>query len=138
MLSEYEAIDITTPIPPDGLMLVAMDMYPWPDADSAERLQQLERKLKMYGEYAGSDRLPTDHPNVSRTNLHILVMCLIPPSEAMTRVAAVDIGSGERVPVLFRSTTQETREIALSGAHESPPAVEGQSASRKPWWKFWS
>jgi hypothetical protein len=139
VLEEFDKIDIVVPIPPDGLMLVAMDSFPWPDPDSADRFTQLHRKLDGYCRYVTSRQFAADHPNVDKGNLHILVMCVAPPSEQMSKIRAVAVepqGSpGFQIAVLYRSV-----EAGSDGVLESNDAGVETDSPPKPtrsWWRFW-
>jgi hypothetical protein len=124
VLHDLETVDVLTPIPPDGLFLGVMDVFPWADADSDDRFEQFQKKLEAYCRYVDSQNFSTNHPNVDRSKLVISVIAIAPCSDRMKKITAVYTPSDPsyQIPVRF------------------PPASgePNRQPKKKPWWKFWA
>jgi len=125
-LSDIDIIDVLTPIPPDSLLIVVMDLYPWPDSNSDERFEQFQRKLESYCRYVVSEEFLNDHPGVDRSKLVISVVAIVPPSKRMRQTRAVYTPSDPSYEILVR--------FADEG---NGPPVGGAQPVKKPWWRFW-
>ena len=128
MLSDFSTIDVMTPIGPDALLMAIMDMHPWPDPNSDERLRQFRGKINAYCRYVVSDKFRTDHPAVDRSKLVISIVSVAPPSDAMRGTKTVYTPGDPSYEILVQCADDGSKSW-------TPPSAP---SSKKPWWKFWS
>jgi len=126
MLSDPETIDVITPIAEDALLLAIMDLYPWPDPDADERLDQFQRKLDAYCRYVIGQTFENEHPKIDRSKLVISVVTITPASKRMRKIQAVYTPSDPSYEILVRFADGD--QVTQS---------EVDVAAKKPWWKFW-
>ena len=93
MMCDLAKIDVLAPIPPNGLMLVIMDTYPWTDPDSDDRNDQLARKVEMYANFVASPEFSKSHAGVDRSMVVISVVSVVPASRRMQELKAVEIST---------------------------------------------